>query len=215
MHRVQEQMIRKVSKFAIHVLAAIGVAAVQALPVWAGPPTEAVKSTINEVIRILDDESMKKPEKSEERRRVLEKVIASRFSYEEMAKRSLAAQWQTLNEQQRKEFVDAFRTFLSNSYSDRITGYSGEQVQYLGERIEQGYAEVRTKIASKKSEIPLDYRLLNKDGEWRVYDVVVDGVSLVNNYRGQFAKIIKTSSYEDLVEKLKSKSTAKALSPQP
>jgi phospholipid transport system substrate-binding protein len=181
----------------------------------AGPPTDAVKGTINEVVKILQDESMKKPEKSEERRHALEKAIEGRFSYEEMAKRSLGAQWQSLNEQQRKEFVEAFKTFLSNSYADRITGYSGEQIQYLNERIEQGYAEVRTKIASNKSEIPLDYRLLNKDGGWRVYDVVVDGVSLVNNYRGQFSKIIRTSSYEDLVEKLKKKSTAKALSPQP
>jgi len=205
----------KMWKLTLALMAVIGIVAGQAMDVSAGPPTEAIKGTINEVIKILDDESLKKPEKSEERRQVLEKVVSARFSYEEMGKRSLGAQWQSLNEQQRKEFVDAFRTFLSNSYADRITGYSGEQVQYLGERIEQGYAEVRTKISSKKSEIPLDYRLLNKDAEWRVYDVVVDGVSLVNNYRGQFAKIIKTSSYEDLVEKLKKKSTAKALSPQP
>lgn len=215
MLKVKEWMVSKIRKVAIGTFIAISVLAGQTIDVSAGPPTEAVKGTISEVVKILDDESMKKPEKSEERRQLLEKVIAARFSYEEMGKRTLAAQWQTLNEQQRKEFVDAFRTFLSNSYADRITGYSGEQVQYLSERIEQGYAEVRTKIVSKKSEIPLDYRLLNKDGEWRVYDVVVDGVSLVNNYRGQFSKIIRTSSYEDLVEKLKKKSTAKALSPQP
>lgn len=202
-------------KVMIGVLVATGFIVSQVTQAAAGPPTEAMKGTIGEVIKILQDESLKKPEKSDERRQVLEKVIASRFSYEEMAKRSLGAQWQSLNEQQRKEFVDAFKTFLSNSYSDRITGYSGEQIQYLSERIEQGYAEVRTKIASNKAEIPLDYRMLNKDGEWRVYDVVVDGISLVNNYRGQFSKIIKTSSYEDLVEKLRKKSTAKALSPQP
>jgi phospholipid transport system substrate-binding protein len=111
--------------------------------------------------------------------------------------------------------VDAFKTFLSNSYADRITGYSGEQVQYLNERLEQGYAEVRTKVTSNKSEIPLDYRLLNKGGDWRVYDVVIDGVSLISNYRGQFSKIIKSSGYDELVDKLRKKSTAKALSPQP
>ena len=202
-------------KLAIGFVIVIGLILNQVGRVTAGPPTEAVKGSINEVIKILSDESLKKPENAEERRHILEKTIANRFNYDEMGKRSLGAQWQSLNEQQRREFVDAFKTFLSNSYADRITGYSGEQVHYLSERIEQGYAEVRTKIVSNKSEIPLDYRLLNKDGDWRVYDVVVDGVSLVNNYRGQFSKILKTSSYEELVEKLKKKSAAKALSPQP
>jgi phospholipid transport system substrate-binding protein len=174
--------------------------------VAAGPPTDAVRNSINEVIRILQDESLKRPEKAQERRQLLEKVIGQRFSYEEMSKRALAAQWQNLNDKERQEFVALFQTFLSNSYADRITGYSGEQVQYLNERLEQGYAEVRTKVVSGKTEIPLDYRMLNKDGDWRVYDVVIDGVSLVNNYRGQFRKIILTSSYADLVEKLKKKS---------
>lgn len=182
--------------------------------VAAGPPTEAMKGTINEVIRILKDESLKKPENAEERRQQLEKAVGERFTYEEMSKRALGAHWQTLNDKERQEFVELFKTFLSNSYADRITGYSGEQVQYLNERLEQGYAEVRTKVVSGKTEIPLDYRMLNKDGTWRVYDVVVDGVSLVNNYRGQFAKIIRTSSYADLVEKLRKKSE-KITSPTP
>ncbi len=183
--------------------------------VAAGPPTEAVKSTINEVIRILRDESLKKPERAQERRLLLEKVIGERFTYEEMSKRALGAQWQSLSDTERQEFVDLFKSFLSSSYADRITGYSGEQVQYLNERLEQGFAEVRTKVVSGKAEIPLDYRMLNKDGDWRVYDVVVDGVSLVNNYRGQFTKIIRTSSYADLVEKLRKKSSEKVMSPTP
>jgi phospholipid transport system substrate-binding protein len=177
-------------------------------------PTESVKGSINEVIRILKDESLKKPDKADERRRLLEKTVGERFSYEEMSKRSLGAQWQSLNEKERQEFVELFQEFLTNSYADRITGYSGEQVQYLGERIEQSFAEVRTKVVSGKTEIPLDYRMMNKSGDWRVYDVVIDGVSLVNNYRGQFSKIIRTSSYADLVEKLKKKS-AKISSPAP
>ncbi len=95
---------------------------------------------------------------------------------------------------------------MTNSYSDKIETYSGEGVQYLNERMEKAYAEVRTKVLSGKTEIPLDYRLINKGDDWRVYDVVVDGISLVNNYRGQFAKIIKSSSYADLVEQLRKKS---------
>lgn len=172
----------------------------------AGAATDAVKSTIDQVIRILEDKELKKPDRLAERRRLLEQVIGERFSYDEMAKRSLAAEWKKLSEEQRKEFVDLFRTLLSRTYADKIEGYSGEQIQYLNERLQEGYAEVRTKVVSGKAEVPLDYRLMNLSGEWRVYDVVVDGVSLVNNYRGQFAKIIRSSSYADLVERLRKKS---------
>jgi phospholipid transport system substrate-binding protein len=176
-------------------------------PVWAGgAATEAIKGTVNEVIRILSDPGMKKPEKAQERRKLLEKVVGDRFSYEEMAKRTLAAQWQKLDDKARAEFVELFRRLLTNSYADKVEGYSGEQVHYINERSEGDYAEVRTKVASGKTEIPLDYRLLNKNGEWRVYDVVVDGVSLVNNYRGQFSKIIRTSGYDELVKQLREKS---------
>ncbi|HXF93195.1 MAG TPA: ABC transporter substrate-binding protein [Nitrospiraceae bacterium] len=176
-------------------------------PSWAsGGATDAVKSTIDEVLRILRDKDLKKPERAEERRRLLEKVIGARFNYEEMSKRALGAPWNQLNEQEREEFVQLFRILLTNSYADKIESYSGEPVQYVNERTEKDFAEVRTKIVSGKAEIPLDYRLLNKNGEWRVYDVVIDGVSLVNNYRGQFTKIIRSSSYADLVEQLRKKS---------
>ncbi len=176
-------------------------------PVLAGgPATAAVKQTVDEVIRILADEKMKKPDKLSERRKLLEKVVGDRFGYDEMSKRTLAAHWQKLDDKQRAEFTELFKRLLTNSYADKIEGYSGEQIQYINERNEGDYAEVRTKAASGKTEIPLDYRLLNRAGDWRVYDVVVDGVSLVNNYRGQFAKIIRTSGYDDLVKQLRDKS---------
>lgn len=179
-----------------------------------GAATEAVRSTINEVIRILKDMEMKKPGRAEERRLLLEKVIGDRFNYEEMSRRSLGAQWNKLSDKERQEFVDLFKGLLSGTYVDKIEGYSGEQVHYLNERLEADYAEVRTKVASDKTEIPLDYRLLNKSGDWRVYDVVVDGVSLVNNYRSQFTKIIRESSYADLLEKLREKTKKKSEQPQ-
>jgi phospholipid transport system substrate-binding protein len=171
-----------------------------------GAATEAIKGTINEVLRILSDQGLKKPERAQERRKLLEKIVGDRFNYEEMAKRTLAAQWQKLDEKARAEFVELFKRLLTNSYADKVEGYSGEQVKYINERLEGDYAEVRTKAESGKTEIPLDYRLLNKGGDWRVYDVVVDGVSLVSNYRGQFAKIIRTSGYDDLVKQLRDKS---------
>lgn len=179
-----------------------------------GAATEAVRTTINEVIRILKDAELKKTGRAEERRRLLEKVIGDRFNYEEMSRRALGAQWNKLSDKERQEFVDLFKRLLSSSYADKIEGYSGEQVHYLNERLEADYAEVRTKVASDKTEIPLDYRLLNKSGDWRVYDVVVDGVSLVNNYRSQFTKIIRESSYADLLEKLREKSQKKSEQPK-
>ena len=138
--------------------------------------------------------------------RLLEKTVGARFNYEEMAKRTLGAHWAKLSDAERREFVDLFTSLLTSTYADKITGYSGEQVQYLNERLEGDYAEVRTKVESGKAEVPLDYRLLNQSGDWRVYDVIVDGVSLVNNYRGQFTKILRTSSFADLLEQLRKKS---------
>ncbi len=174
---------------------------------WSGETaTEAIKKSVDTLIGVLSDQALKKPDRVPERRRLMEKIVGERFSYEEMAKRSLGAQWAKLDEKQRAEFVDLFKRLLTNSYADKIEGYSGEQVHYLNERKEEDYAEVRTKITSGKAEIPLDYRLLNKGGDWRIYDVVIDGVSLVNNYRGQFTKIIRTSGYDDLVKQLRDKS---------
>ena len=169
-------------------------------------PTESVKRTIDEVLRILDDQEMQRPARLMERRKLLEKVIGARFDYREMAKRTLPARWKTLTEAEQKEFVGLFQSFLSTSYADKIEGYAGEQIQYLAERIEGDYAEVRTKLASEKTEIPIDYRLMGRAGDWFVYDVIADGVSLVKNYRGQFDKIIRESGYPDLVEELRKKS---------
>ena len=172
----------------------------------AGPATDSIKGTIDEVLRILNDKELKAPARQDDRRQRLEKVVAQRFDYPEMSRRSLGAQWNQLSDKDKQEFVDLFRTLLTNTYADRVETYSGEGVQYLNERMEKEYAEVRTKVLSGKAEIPMDYRLLHKSNDWHVYDVVVDGVSLVNNYRGQFTKILHTSSYPDLVDQLRKKS---------
>lgn len=173
---------------------------------FAASATDSVKRTIDQVLHILQDKEMKKPDRTEERRRLIEKTIGDRFGWEEMAKRTLGTQWAKMNEKQRQEFVDLFRTLLTNTYIGRIETYSGEQIQYVNERLQDGFAEVRTKVSSGKTEFPMDYRLLNKSGEWHVYDIVLDGVSLVANYRGQFSKILHSSGYDDLVEKLRTKS---------
>jgi phospholipid transport system substrate-binding protein len=172
----------------------------------AGPATDAVRSTIDEVLKVLGDKDLKQPARAEERRKLLEKIVGGRFDYQEMSRRSLGAPWNQLTDKDKQEFVDLFRTLLTNTYADRVENYSGDGVQYVNERTEKDYAEVRTKVLSGKTEIPMDYRLMNKNSDWRVYDVVVDGVSLVNNYRGQFSKILRTSSYPELVDQLRKKS---------
>lgn len=166
-------------------------------------PTEAVRSTLTKVFRILEDETLKDPAKLIPRRHMLEEVIASHFDYTEMSKRALAANWVPLTAGERTEFVELFKSFLSDRYAEKIEGYSGQQVFYLSERIEGNYAEVRTVLRSSKVVVPMDYRLHIKDGTWHAYDLVVDGVSLVKNYRSQFEKIIRSSSYQELVRKLR------------
>ena len=170
-------------------------------------PTVVVKETIDEVMRLVTDEDLKKSEQLSHRRLLLEEVIGERFSFSEMAKRSLAAHWRNRSEEERKEFVRLFQALLSKTYAGKIENYSGEEVRYLKERRKDTYSEVQTQIVSPKTEISLDYRLLLQDDIWRVYDVVVNGVSLVKNYRSQFNRIIHRSSYEDLVITLREKSS--------
>ncbi|MCA9498749.1 MAG: ABC transporter substrate-binding protein [Nitrospirales bacterium] len=173
---------------------------------WGGStPTGAVKETVDQVFVVLRDQSLKDPARQTERRAKLEEIIGQRFDYAEMAKRTLASQWKGLSSEQQQEFVILFQQFLANSYVGNVDGYSGEEVEYLKEREKGEFAEVQTKVVSPKVQIPLDYRLLQKNGEWWVYDVVIDGVSLMKNYRGQFSRIINSSSFEALLEKLRSK----------
>ncbi|HSA65942.1 MAG TPA: ABC transporter substrate-binding protein [Nitrospira sp.] len=188
------------------IVAAIVMIGLAADLTYAGEPTEAIRGTIDEVLRILGDKQLKEPSKANERRQLLETVVGERFDYQEMSRRSLGAPWNNLSDKEKDEFVSLFQTLLVNTYADKVESYSGEGVQYVNERREKEYAEVRTKVLTGKTEIPLDYRLLNKGSAWRVYDVVVDGVSLVSNYRGQFSKILRTSSYADLVDQLRKKS---------
>jgi phospholipid transport system substrate-binding protein len=173
-------------------------------------PTDVVRATLTEVFRILDDPKLKVPAQQASRRRLLEEVIAQRFDYAEMSKRTLASQWGRLTENDRTEFVEVFKAFLSDRYAGKIEGYSGEKVQYLSERLEGQYAEVRTKLLSTKVDIPMDYRLIYKNGRWYAYDIIADGVSLVKNYRSQFATILRAGSYQELVTRLRERTVGEA-----
>lgn len=167
-------------------------------------PTETVKGVVDEVIRILKDPSLKSQKKL--RRDRIKQAVDRRFDYQEMARRSLAANWRSLSASQRREFVRLFGELLEASYSDKIMNYSGEKVHY-DKAIMDGpdYAEVRTVVLRKNDRIPMNYRLMLKPQGWMVYDVVIEGVSLVSNYRSQFRQVIRESSYQELVRRLRTK----------
>lgn len=172
----------------------------------AGEPTQQVKQTVDKVLEILRNKELKRPEKTAERRSAIRKAVDERFDFEEMAKRSLALHWKDRTPIERKEFIPLYTDLLERAYIKKIENYTDEDVLYTGESINGEYAVVKTTVITKrKVEIPIDYRLLRKDGKWEVYDVLIENVSLVNNYRTQFNKIIRTQSYEELVRRLKNK----------
>jgi len=169
--------------------------------------TTDVKKAVDEIIRIVSDKEMKKPSNVQKRRAAIKKTLSTIFDQQEMAKRSLGKHWNKLTPEERRQFVDLFAALLENSYADKIESYNNERIVYLREQLDDDYAEVKSKvITTKNEEFTLDYKLLKKgNNRWVVYDVVIEGVSLVSNYRTQFNNIISTSGYPELVKKLKSK----------
>jgi len=170
--------------------------------------TEAVKGTINDLIQVLDDETLKQPEQAEERRHEIEEIIKHRVDYEEMARRALGAPWPMLSPRERHEFVDLFVQLLRDTFAGRITERSDEKVVFLGELREDAFAEVKAQMKGRKIDTPIDFRLIHRAHEWWVYDIVIDGASIVSNYRSQFTSIIRDVSYVGLVNKMKQKAIA-------
>jgi phospholipid transport system substrate-binding protein len=172
----------------------------------AGAPTEQLKTQVDRVLKLLEDSTLKAPDKAKERRTAVRKVADDIFDFGETAKRSLGRHWAARTPQEREEFVKLFGDLLERSYISKIELYGGEKIQYLGDKIEGDTAAVQSKLLTKAGgEVPIEYRMLKKGERWLVYDVVIEGVSLVANYRTQFNKIIQTSSFEDLVKKMKTR----------
>ncbi len=175
-------------------------------PSGAGEPTDQVKQTVDAVLEVLRNKELKKPEKTEQRRASIRAIVDERFDFEEMAKRSLAQHWRRRTPEERKEFVSLFTDLLENAYIRKIEKYEDEKILYGEERIEGDYATLKTQVVTRKEvRIPIEYRLLRKGVKWEVYDVVIEGVSLVNNYRNQFNSILSSGTYEELVRRIKNK----------
>ncbi len=181
---------------------------IAALAPWAqaGETTDQLKTVIDQALKTLEDPTLKKPENAKERRAQLRKTAEAIFDYKETAKRALARHWAGRTPQEQDEFVALFADLLERSYMGKIEQYGGERILYANEVVEGDLATVKTKIMTKtKQEVPVDYHMLKSGGRWLVYDVVIEGVSLVGNYRNQFNRIITTSSYPELVKRMKTK----------
>lgn len=175
-------------------------------PALAGLPTEQLRGQIDRVVTLLEDQELKKESKARERRASVREIANAIFDFGETAKRALARHWHERTPAERQEFVQLFADLLERSYISKIELFNGERVVYVGETTDGDLALVKTRITTKQgTEIPVDYRMHKKGDRWLVYDVIIEGVSLIANYRTQFNKIIRTSSYRELVKKMRTK----------
>ena len=173
----------------------------------AGLPTDQIKSTVDKALIVLKDPRFKPPAKQQERRDQLKQILFARFDFAEMAKRSLGADWRRRTPQEQEDFVRLFTDVLERAYADIIESYTNEKIVYVHERVDGSYADVYSKIVTAKGEeYTINYKAQLAGGDWKVYDVVAENVSLVNNYRSQFSRVISKSSYEELVRRLRDKS---------
>jgi phospholipid transport system substrate-binding protein len=177
----------------------------------ADSPMEALKIPIETVLSLLKDPKYKDPDQRQQQRDKIFAITRKLFDYTEMSKRTLARNWKLFSPQEQVQFVDVFADHLSNTYMDKIQGeYKGETVVFLGqEMIADGKALVSTKVQRQPSDISVDYSMLLVDNQWRVYDVNIEGVSLIKNYRTQFDQILVKESPAQLIERLKKKADIK------
>lgn len=172
----------------------------------AGPPTDQLRGRVERVLKVLDDPELRKAAKAAERRRAIREIAGEVFDFNEISRRSLGRHWQGRTPQEREEFVGAFGDLLERSYASRIELYSGEKIAFVGEALDGDLATVRTRIVTKEGiEVPLDYRMFRQGDRWRAYDVSIEGVSLIANYRSQFNAVIQRSSFQALVKAIKAK----------
>lgn len=172
----------------------------------AGQATDQLKQSVDRVLAILNDPTLKGTAKTQERRQKVKEIIYSTFDFNEMAKRSMGPHWQKRTPEEQKEFVRLFTVLLEDAYLETLESYSGEKIRFVNERQDKNFAEVNSKLIDNKgTEFSIDYRLQNTNGDWKVVDVVIENVSLVNNYRAQFNRVLAKSSYADLLETMKQK----------
>ena len=173
---------------------------------YAESPIVEIKSTVDQAIQILTDPQLRGEGKKQERRKRLRDAIFVRFDFQEMAQRSLGAHWQRRTPEEQTEFIKVFSDLLEQTYVDKIESYNNEKFIYLNHRIDEPYAEVGSKIqTSKGEEFTINYKLHRVGQDWKVYDLVIENISLMNNYRSQFNRILTNSTYDELVSRIRRK----------
>ena len=175
-------------------------------PARAGTPTDQVRGTVDNVLGILKNPSLKADSRKRDRRDQLRRAVFSRFDFAEMAKRSLGSYWRQLTSKEQDDFVRLYTDLLERAYVDQIESYNNEKFAYVKETVDQEYADVQSRIVTTKGdEYSLNYRVHLVGSEWKVYDLVIENISLVNNYRSQFNRIIANSSYNELLRRMRDK----------
>jgi phospholipid transport system substrate-binding protein len=175
-------------------------------PASAGMPTDQVREYTDAVVRILEDPALKAEDRKPERRAAVRKVAAEVFDVQETARRALGPHWQQRTPQQREEFVQLFAELLEQTYISKIDLFGGERLRFTEEKVDGDNAIVRAKVVTRQAtEVPVEARLLRKGDRWLIYDILIENISLVGNYRSQFDRIIRTSSYDELVKRLRTR----------
>lgn len=172
----------------------------------AGPALDAAKKSMNEVLAVLKDPSLRGEAGKKAKKEKIKAVSGQMFDLPELSKRTLAQNWNRLTPDQRTEFMDLYRSLLEDAYVDKIASYTDEKVLFLKEvSLSENTIEVQSIVYRKGGDVPVNYRMINRGGQWKVYDVVIEGVSLVNNYRAQFREILGNQTPEALLEILRKK----------
>jgi phospholipid transport system substrate-binding protein len=177
-----------------------------ALPVYAGAPLDQVQTNVNKVLEVLRDPKLKAESAKKIKKEKLEAIYEQMFDEVELSRRTLGGNWNKLNTTQQQEFTQLYRQVLEKAYIDKILSYTNEKIVFVKENmLASNQAEVQTKVITSSKEIPIFYRVILKNGAWKVYDVVVENVSLVQNYRSQFNDILAKNTPEQLLEILRKK----------
>ena len=176
------------------------------LSVYAGAPLDSVKGNIDKVLDVLRDPALKGESGKKTKRQKIRSISDKMFDYSELSRRTLGQDWKKLNPAQQNEFTDLYKSLLEDAYADKIINYTDEKVAFSKEnQLSEKTFEVQTTVLTKKADIPIYYRVIQKDGQWKVYDVVIEGVSLISNYRNQFREILMNKSPEVLLDTLRKK----------
>ncbi|MGW8209686.1 MAG: MlaC/ttg2D family ABC transporter substrate-binding protein [Syntrophobacteria bacterium] len=176
----------------------------------AGLPLDTVQGHVNNVLDVLRDPALQGEANKEAKEKKIESIADQMFDYIALSRLTLGRSWKEFNKEQQKEFVSLYRSILEKAYMDKILSYTDEKVLFDKEMmLSENKAEVQTKIITKSTEIPINYRVYLKDGQWRVYDVIIEGISLIQNYRTQFREILANNPPEEVLKILREK-TGKA-----